>query len=167
MLQKKFIAVSACLLGHKVRYDGEHQANKIVMDTLAKQFQLIPVCPEVEIGLGVPREKIALHRQEGKVCLLTTTEPVLDLTEKMFSYTQSFLNHHALAGAILKDKSPSCGVENCKQWDDGGAMQRKGTGIFAATLMRLEPDLPMLQSNDVSNQDKLLYFINKVNAYKC
>ena len=165
MSNKKIIAVSACLLGYKVRYDGEHQANEIIQ-ALSEFFELLPVCPEMDIGLGVPREKIALHQQGLMTRLLTCGgEPNTDLTEKMQAYAQKFLKMHNLAGMILKDKSPSCGVANCKQWLATGEMDNAGTGIFAATVMRLAPELPMLQSDLIEQQSEFHAFINQVKCY--
>ncbi len=165
MSNKKIIAVSACLLGYKVRYDGEHQANESIQ-SLSEVFELLPVCPEMEIGLGVPREKIALHQQGLMTRLLTCGgEPSIDLTEKMQAYAQIFLKMHNLAGMILKDKSPSCGVSNCKQWLATGEMDSTGTGVFAATVMRLTPELPMLQSGLIEQQSELHAFINQVKCY--
>ena len=164
MNQKKSIAISACLLGHKVRYDGAHQENKIIK-RLIERLNVIPVCPEVEIGLGVPREKIELHQQGVKIHLLTSHNPVIDLTEQMVVYAQIFLKNHKISGMVLKDKSPSCGVGNCKQYNVSGDMQRNGTGIFAATIMRLKPDLPMLQSNLFIKVSDLDDFMQKVNEY--
>ncbi|GFO71826.1 hypothetical protein BJAS_P1585 [Bathymodiolus japonicus methanotrophic gill symbiont] len=166
MPQKKAIAISACLLGHKVRYDGNHQENKIILQRLEANFNIIPVCPEVEIGLGVPREKIELHQRGAKIHLLTCKQPVVDLTGQMITYAQAFLQNHKISGMILKDKSPSCGVANCKQWTDTGEMQRNGTGIFAANIIKLKPDLPMLQGNLVTQAGDLDSFLQKVADYE-
>ncbi|WP_428355320.1 DUF523 domain-containing protein [Methyloprofundus sp.] len=165
MPQIKSIAISACLLGHKVRYDGDHQENTIIKQ-LTEHFTIIPVCPEVEIGLGVPRAKIELHQQGTKIHLLTCTQPVVDLTEKMMSYAETFLDNSQISGFILKDKSPSCGVDNCKQWNEKGKMQRNGTGIFTAAILKLKPGLPMLQSNLVTQASDLDNFIQQVAAYE-
>lgn len=163
---KKTIAISACLLGHKVRYDGEHQANEIIIQQLAGHFNIIPVCPEVEIGLGVPREKIELHQQQdGNVRLLTCRQPVIDLSRQMLAYAHDFLKKQAISGIILKDKSPSCGVANCKQYERSGKLRRDGTGIFAARIMQLNPELPMLQSNVVVQPCDLDSFMQQVYAY--
>jgi len=165
MDQKKTIAISACLLGFEVRYDGAHQRNEIIIKQLVDRFNIIPVCPEVEIGLGVPREKVELHQQGVKIHLLTSHKPVIDLTEQMVAYAQIFLENHKISGMVLKDKSPSCGIGNCKQYDVSGDMQRNGTGIFAATIMQLKPDLPMLQSNLLIQASDLDDFMQKVNEY--
>lgn len=165
MSNKKVIAVSACLLGYRVRYDGEHQANESIQ-AISEFFELLPVCPEMEIGLGVPREKIALHQQGLMTRLLTCgSEPSIDLTEKMQAYAQSFLKVHNLAGMILKDKSPSCGVSNCKQWLTTGEIDSTGTGVFAATVMQLAPELPMLQSHLIEQQNEFHAFINQAKCY--
>lgn len=165
MANKKLIAVSACLLGYKVRYDGEHQTNEKIQ-SLSEFFELLPVCPEMEIGLGVPREKIALYQQGLMTRLLICGDKgSIDLTEKMQVYAQNFLKVHNLAGMILKDKSPSCGVDNCKQWLATGEVNSTGTGISAATVMRLAPELPMLQSYLAEQQSELHAFINQVKCY--
>ena len=166
MDQKKSIAISACLLGHKVRYDGAHQAHKIIIKRLVDSFKIIPVCPEVEIGLGVPREKVELHLQGTKIHLLTCSHPITDLTEQMISYAEVFLENNKISGMILKDKSPSCGVANCKQYDETGHMLPNGTGIFAATVIQLQPDLPLLQSNLINKPSDLECFIEKLNEYE-
>ena len=165
MAPKKSIAISACLLGYAVRYDGAHQRNEIIIQQLGEHFNIIPVCPEVEIGLSVPREKIELHQRGMKIHLLSSRQPVIDLTEQMIEYASIFLKNHQISGVILKDKSPSCGVKNCKQYDEAGDMQRKGTGIFAARIMQLEPNLPMLQSHLIVQSEDLDCFIRKVNEY--
>lgn len=163
---KKSIAISACLLGHPVRYDGKDQAHAIIIAQLIKHFTIIPVCPEVEIGLGVPREKIALYQCGEKIQLLSCGHPVQDLTELMVCYADTFLQSNQISGMILKDKSPSCGVGNCKKINDSEAMQADGTGIFAATIMQLKPGLPMLQSCDVRQEKDLDLFISKVKSYE-
>ena len=163
-MKEQSIAISACLLGHKVRYDGGHEANEIIKQ-LAESFNIVAVCPEVEIGLGVPRTKIELHQRGDEIHLLSCSEPIIDLTEQMTTFAHDFLQNHAISGMILKDKSPSCGVANCKVFDETGSMLRDGSGIFSATMMQVKPDLPMLQSNLVVLPGDLDCFIQKVKDY--
>jgi len=165
MTQKKSIAISACLLGHKVRYDGLHQAHDIIISRLTDRYTMLPICPEVEIGLGVPREKIELHQQGSNIQLLSCSLPITDLTEQVAAYARLFLKNHQISGMILKDKSPSCGVGNCKLYDEAGNMQRNGTGVFAATIMQLNPELPMRQSDQIQQVSDLDSFIQQVNEY--
>ena len=165
MLQKT-IAVSACLLGHKVRYDGAEQNQPIILSALAEQFKLIALCPEMEIGLGVPRDKIELVNDGLKTRVQSTTAPNVDLTLKIQNYAQRFLADEMISGFILKDKSPSCGVNNCKIKDAQGISQTNGTGIFAASIMRLKPSMPMIQSKQVENQQAFDDFIQQVKHYE-
>ncbi|MDC9728819.1 MAG: DUF523 domain-containing protein [Methyloprofundus sp.] len=165
MLQKT-IAVSACLLGHKVRYDGVDQKQPIILSALAEQFKLIAICPEMEIGLGVPRDKIELISDGIQTRVQSTTKPSVDLTQKIQQIAQQFLANEAVAGFILKDKSPSCGVKNCKIKNSQGIIEANGTGIFAANIMQLKPNMPMLQSNQLENQQTLDLFIQQVNHYE-
>jgi len=162
---QRTIAVSACLLGYQVRYDGAAQAIPELCQPLSELFLLEPICPEMEIGLGVPREKIELH-QRGKYTHLLTCHAQEDLTAQMQKKSQEFLESNRLSGMILKDKSPSCGVGNCKIWDKQGKLERNGTGIFAATIKRLQPHLPMIQSCDLVNAKQLQAFIQAVEAYE-
>jgi len=136
-VQKKLIAVNACLLGYKVRYDGEYPAS----------------------------EKVELHQQDLLIRLLTSSESRIDLTEKMQVYAQKFLKAHHLAGMLLKYKSSICGVANGKQWRVTGERDDAGTGFFAATAMQLESELPMLQSDLVEQHNEFHALINKVNCY--
>ncbi|NOQ17235.1 MAG: DUF523 domain-containing protein [Methyloprofundus sp.] len=165
MLQKS-IAVSACLLGHKVRYDGADQEQPVIFNTLAEQFKLIAICPEMEIGLGVPREKIELVTKGLQTRVQSIQAPVVDLTLKIQNYAQYFLEHETISGFILKDKSPSCGVENCKIKDQQGITHNNGTGVFAASIRSLKPNMPMIQSNQVLNQQALDIFIQQVKLYE-
>ncbi len=164
MDQKKSIGISACLLGHRVRYDGTQKTNELIQ-RLDAHFKVIPVCPEMEIGLGVPREKILLQYQGNKTRLMTSCQPSTDLTQKMIFFAYSFLNNNVISGMILKDKSPSCGIENCKLYEQSVIIRHNGTGIFAATILQLKPDLPMLQSDVVVLPGDLDNFIQQVYEY--
>lgn len=158
--------MSACLLGHKVRYDGADQEQPFILNILAEQFELIAICPEMEIGLGVPRDKIELISNERQVRVQSTTFPIIDLTQKIQGLAQKFLANEMISGFILKDKSPSCGVENCKIKDQQGITHNNGTGIFAASIRSLKPNMPMIQSNQALNQQALEIFIQQVKRYE-
>src|SRR5512136_687892 len=104
------IGVSACLLGEKVRYDGGHKHDRCITDTLGRVFSLIPVCPEVECGLPVPREVMRLEGAPAHPRLVTV-ESRLDLTERLLAFCRekmAELEGEALSGFILKSRSPSC-----------------------------------------------------------
>lgn len=140
------IGISACLVGESVRWDGGHKHDRFITDTLGPYFQWVLVCPEVEIGLGVPRPTIRLQEQDERVCLVM---PQLDrdLTEAMQSYARqrvAQLVHEDLSGYLVKKNSPSCGLERVKIYPPGKGMAKpSGRGLFTEELLRQLPQLPV------------------------
>lgn len=113
------IGISSCLLGEKVRFDGAHKKNDFITATLAQFFELVPVCPEVEIGLGTPRESLHLVRDAGGPRFVTTKTKI-DHTEKMLTYARAKveeLKRLNLNGCILKKDSPSCGIARVRVYN--------------------------------------------------
>ncbi len=138
------IAVSSCLLGKKVRFDGGHKLDRFITETLGRFFEWVQVCPEVEAGFGVPRETLRLEKQGESVRLLTTKSR-LDLTSRMKSYAEARveeLSKEGISGYIFKSKSPSCGMEKVRICTAGSMPAKTGRGIFADALMSRLPDLP-------------------------
>jgi uncharacterized protein YbbK (DUF523 family) len=140
------VAVSACLLGEHVRHDGAHKRSAALLERIAPHVELIAVCPEVELGLGVPREPIQLEAPPGgvgppRLVSLTTRR---DLTEAMAAYAEARVAALAalgLSGYVLKSRSPSCGAR-----DVGVAgASAPAPGAFAAVLQRLLPGLPVVE----------------------
>lgn len=139
------VGVSACLLGEKVRYDGGHKRDDFIAGTLSRFVTWVPVCPEVELGLGTPRESIRLERGAGEIRLLGVRSRT-DHTEAMTRYAETRLDAlgtERLAGYLLKKDSPSCGMERVKVLGRGGVPTKDGRGVFAARLMRRFPRLPV------------------------
>jgi uncharacterized protein YbgA (DUF1722 family)/uncharacterized protein YbbK (DUF523 family) len=139
------VGISACLLGQKVRYDGGDKSDDFLVGTLSKFVSYVPVCPEVELGLGTPREPIRLERQGDGVHLVGVRSEV-DHTAAMTHYAAARtkgLRDDDLAGYIFKKDSPSCGMERVKVFDRGAAPTRGGRGIFADEVMRRFPLLPV------------------------
>jgi len=145
-MNKIRIGVSACLLGEKVRYDGQHKLDSYIVDTLSRWLELVPVCPEFELGLGVPRESMRLEGDPDSPRLMTT-KTRRDLTEPMQSWCNQrvkALAEENLCGFIFKSKSPSSGMERVKVYPTGGGMAVKnGIGLFARTFMEYFPNLPV------------------------
>jgi uncharacterized protein YbgA (DUF1722 family)/uncharacterized protein YbbK (DUF523 family) len=143
------IGVSACLLGEEVRYNGGHKRDPFLTDMLGRYVEWVPVCPEVEIGLGTPRPAMRLVRIGGDTRMVTP-ETGADHTEAMRSYSDRRVEELAaerLAGYILKKDSPSCGMERVKLYPDApadtGAPNKEARGLFAEALLRRHPDLPV------------------------
>jgi uncharacterized protein YbgA (DUF1722 family)/uncharacterized protein YbbK (DUF523 family) len=160
------IGVSSCLLGENVRYDGGHKRDAFLVGTLGRFVEWVPVCPEVELGLGTPRDTIRLERRAGGVRLV---EPRAgrDLTDAMRSHAARRISQIArlgLSGYVLKKGSPSCGMERVKVWSEGGMPARDGRGVFADELMERLPDLPVEEEGRLSDPRLRENFIQRVFA---
>lgn len=132
------IGVSACLLGKKVRYDGQHKRDDFLCDVLAPHVTWVPVCPEVELGLGTPRPTIHLEKR-GRSLRLIMPAKERDLTDEMTAYAVKRVDElEGLDGYVLKKGSPSCGMERVKVVP--GEM---GVGLYAAALLARWPHLPV------------------------
>jgi uncharacterized protein YbgA (DUF1722 family)/uncharacterized protein YbbK (DUF523 family) len=140
------IGVSACLLGEEVRYNGGHKRDPFLTDMLGQYVEWVPVCPEVEIGLGTPRPAMRLVRIGGDKRMVTP-ETGADHTEAMRVYSERRVGElfgERLAGYILKKDSPSCGMERVKLYPaEGGAPVKEARGLFAEILLRRWPGLPV------------------------
>ncbi|RPI27535.1 MAG: DUF1722 domain-containing protein [Acidobacteria bacterium] len=162
------IGVSSCLLGMKVRYDGGHKDDAFVHQTLADYVDFVPVCPEVEIGLGTPRETIRLEGNPAEPRLVAPKSG-RDLTETMKSYATRRLEELAalgLHGYILKKDSPSCGMERVRV-HQGPSMSpaRVGVGLFAAALCSRFPSLPVEEEGRLNDPVLRENFIERVFAF--
>jgi uncharacterized protein YbgA (DUF1722 family)/uncharacterized protein YbbK (DUF523 family) len=161
------IGVSSCLLGQKVRYDGGHKEDAFVHRTLADFVDFVPVCPEVEIGLGVPREAIRLEGNASDPRLVAPKSG-RDLTAQMKSWAADRLEGLAdlgIHGYILKKDSPSCGMEREKVHHAEGGAGRVGTGLFAAALMARFPSLPVEEEGRLNDPALRENFVERVFAY--
>jgi uncharacterized protein YbgA (DUF1722 family)/uncharacterized protein YbbK (DUF523 family) len=146
-MEKIRLGISACLLGESVRYDGGHKLDRFITDTLGQYVEFVPVCPEVECGLGVPREAMRLVGDPEAPRLMTVRTKV-DLTERMVAWAQKRvqeLEQENLCGFIFKSKSPSSGMERVKVYSDPpqGSPVTRGVGMFARAFMEHFPLLPV------------------------
>jgi uncharacterized protein YbgA (DUF1722 family)/uncharacterized protein YbbK (DUF523 family) len=168
MRDKIRIGVSSCLLGNEVRFDGGHKRNEFVTDIFGQFVEFVPICPEVEIGMGTPRESIGLRRRDGEVRLLGNKSGT-DVTVKMQSYAERrtrALRAEELSGYILKKDSPSCGMERVRLYAENGMPSRDGIGMFAAALMRRYPNLPVEEEGRLTDPKLRENFVERVFAYR-
>jgi uncharacterized protein YbgA (DUF1722 family)/uncharacterized protein YbbK (DUF523 family) len=145
MNEKPRIGVSSCLLGEKVRYDGQHSQDHFLTDTFGKFVEWVPVCPEVECGLGIPREPIRLEGDPSDPRLVTAHSRV-DLTARMKAWAKARLKElekEDLAGYVFKSGSPSSGMERVKVYGESGVPRKVGVGLFARAFMERFPLLPV------------------------
>jgi len=145
-LAKIKLGISSCLLGEKVRYDGGHKLDRFITDTLGKYVEFVPVCPEVECGLGIPREAMHLVAAPDGPRLVTVRSQV-DHTERMLAWARKRvveLKQEDLCGFIFKSDSPSSGMERVKIYSGkGGGAAKTGVGLFAREFMQHFPLLPV------------------------
>lgn len=161
------IGISSCLLGEKVRFDGGHKRDRFLTETLGQYLEWVPVCPEVEVGLGTPRETIRLV-QIGANTRLRTTNTDLDLTDRMRRYARkrvAALTRENLSGYIFKADSPSCGTRRVKVHRQAGSAQRVGTGLFAAAFMQRFPCLPIADEGRLCDPQLRENWIERVFGY--
>ncbi len=161
------VGVSSCLLGNRVRYDGGHKRDRYVTDILADYFQFIPVCPEVECGLPVPRETMHLSGDPDKPRLVTTKSG-LDHTEKMrqFCYNKiKTLEKEKLCAFIFKKDSPSSGLHRVKVYGKSGQAQKNGRGLFAAAVVDHFPLLPVEEEGRLHDAKLRENFIERIYCY--
>ncbi|MBN2134513.1 MAG: DUF523 domain-containing protein [Acidobacteria bacterium] len=163
---KPCLIVSACLMGYKVRYDCLDKKNDYIINELSKRFELIPVCPEFESGMGTPREKIKLYQYEGEIKVVGT-ESRTDYTDTIKEFSRKKLKEISekwkITGAILKSKSPSCGIRNVPVHNLNGDILYIDKGLFVFILSSEYPDLPVIDDQEIEDQKKLEAFLNRVN----
>ncbi len=162
------IGVSACLLGQPVRYDGGHKHDRYITDILGRFFTFVPVCPEVECGLSVPREAMRLIGDPAAPRLVTVRSGV-DLTEQMNNWAEkrvTELENEDLCGFIFKSKSPSSGMERVKVYDPNGVPRSAGIGLFARKLMERLPLLPVEEEGRLNDLLLRENFIESVFVFR-
>jgi len=162
------IGISACLLGDEVRYDGGHKRDAFLADILGPLVEWVKVCPEVEIGMGTPRESIRLTDEDGRIRLLTV-KTVIDHTDAMTAYAArrtTALAGADLCGYVLKKDSPSCGMTRVKVYRGNGPAARTGVGLFAAALLARLPQLPVEEEGRLQDPRLRENFIERVFAYR-
>lgn len=138
------LAVSSCLMGYQVRFDGGHKNNPFISQTLSEHFDLVPLCPELAIGLGVPRQTLRLAGDVASPRVIGSKDPTLDVTEQLKGYGKQMANSLTdICGYIVKKHSPSCGMERVKVYVDGQMPQRQGRGVYIQALMEEKPWLPV------------------------
>lgn len=139
------VGISSCLLGNQVRYDGGHKLDRFLRDRLGSFVDFVPVCPEVECGLTIPREAMRLVDVEGEVRLLTQ-KTKKDITPQMWAWAEkriAELKELPLCGFIFKSKSPSSGMKGVKVYTEKGGVTKNGVGVFAKAFMEAFPLLPV------------------------
>ncbi len=161
------LGISACLLGQPVRYDGGHKRDRYLTDVLGRWVEWVPVCPEVEAGLGAPRPAMDLVAAAIGVRLIVRSTGQ-DLTEQVTVWTERWLSEASgLDGFVFKGDSPSCGVERVDSYpDDGGPPRRSGVGVFARAFMQRNPLLPVEEAGNLGDPAMRQSLIDRLYAMR-
>lgn len=161
------LGVSSCLLGQEVRFDGGHKRDRFVTDLLGGFVEWVPVCPEVEVGMGTPRPALRLV-SDGNHVRMIEIKSERDHTLSMQRYSEKragALRKLDLCGYILKKDSPSCGMTRVKVYGEG-MPSRAGRGIYASALMDAYPNLPVEDEGRLNDAKLRENFIERVFAYQ-
>jgi len=161
------IGISACLLGKPVRFNGGHKESRLCSETLARHFEFVPICPEVAIGLGTPREPIRLVGDPANPRAVGTVHPELDVSDALTTYAKHIaIELDDISGYILMQKSPSCGMERVKVYQaNGHPTEGGGSGLFAHALMKARPDLPIEEDGRLNDPVLRENFLTRIFAY--
>ncbi|MQU26628.1 DUF1722 domain-containing protein [Pseudomonas helleri] len=164
---KPKIAISACLLGAEVRFNGGHKESRLCSQALSEHFDFVPLCPEVAIGLGIPRQPIRLVGDSAKPQAVGSVDSTLDVTHALHDYGASMAATHTdICGYIFMQKSPSCGLERVKVFQDGGRpAELSGRGIYANAFCAAHPDLPAEEDGRLNDPVLRENFLTRVYAY--
>jgi uncharacterized protein YbbK (DUF523 family) len=161
---KPLIGVSRCLLGDRVRYDGDSKPHHVVIEQLAAIFELVPVCPEVEAGLGVPRPPVQLTANIAQPRVSGRDDASIDVTEALQLYCERRIPElDKLAGFIVKSRSPSCGLNSTPVFIDGHCATQASRGVFVRELCKRYPGMPVIEETQLENPITLEHFIHTIN----
>jgi uncharacterized protein YbgA (DUF1722 family)/uncharacterized protein YbbK (DUF523 family) len=168
MENKIRLGLSTCLLGENVRFDGGHKRDRFITDTLGQFLEFVPVCPEMECGLGVPRESMRLVGNPESPRLVTNRTKI-DHTERMITWARKRvqeLEKEDLCGFIFKSRSPSSGMERVRVYNEKGIPEKKGVGMFARIFMEHFPLLPVEEDGRLHDIKLRENFIERIFALK-
>jgi uncharacterized protein YbgA (DUF1722 family)/uncharacterized protein YbbK (DUF523 family) len=160
------VGISACLMGEPVRYNGGHKRSRYCLEVLAERFAFEPFCPELQAGLGVPREPIRLVGAPDEAPrVVGTRDPSLDVTDRLDEVSREFIaRHRHLRGFILMKGSPSCGLERVKVYHENGMPSHADSGAFVRALRRHFPELPLEEEARMNDAVLRENFITRVYA---
>ena len=165
-MEKIKLGISTCLLGETVRYDGRHKLDRFLTNTLGQYVEYVPVCPEVECGLGVPRESMHLEGNPDSPRLVTIRTKQ-DMTDRLVQWSWkrvADLEKEDLCGFIFKSDSPSSGMERVKVYNEKGMPVKRGVGMFARIFMEHFLLLPVEDEGRFHDPNLLDNFIERIFA---
>ncbi len=168
MTSKIKLGIAKCLLGHKVRYDGSQKLDRFLRDTLGKYVEWVPVCPEVETGMPIPREAVRLVGEIDAPRLVgrKSGEDWTDRMQKWGAERLEQLEEHDLCGYVFKYGSPSSGMTRVKVYNEKGMPRLEGSGMWARMVMNRFPHLPFEDDGRLHDSRLRENFISRVFTLK-
>lgn len=163
-MKKPRIGVSACLLGENVRYDGQNKLDSLIAETLSQKFEMVPVCPECEMGLGAPREPMHLEGDPQQPRLIANSTRI-DLSDRMRAWCDEHvrsLEKENLCGFVFKSRSPSCGMGDAEVVLESGSDDATASGLFARAFVEHFPGLPIIDETLLQDPVLRVGFIERV-----
>ena len=159
------VAVSSCLLGDEVRYDGGHKRHRFTTDVLADYFEYQAICPEVAIGMGIPRTPIHIRKLKGEHRVVQIDDIRVDVTDDLTRYAEQQANELTdICGYIFKSQSPSCGMERVKLYNENGQPihNERAYGQYTKVFMEKNPLIPCEEEGRLNDQPLRENFITRV-----
>ncbi|GAA2866141.1 DUF523 and DUF1722 domain-containing protein [Streptosporangium fragile] len=158
------VAVSGCLVGDLVRFNGGHSRDRFLSGELDPHVDWVRVCPEMEIGLGTPRETLRLERSPDGPRLVTRKTRA-DLTARMTALAAERASGLDVDGYVFKSRSPSCGVHGIPIYQGDTAVDRRGRGVFAAVILDAHPLLPVEDEGRLNDALLRETFVERIFAH--
>ncbi|MBC8519079.1 MAG: DUF523 domain-containing protein [Gammaproteobacteria bacterium] len=161
------VAVSRCLLGDPVRYDGKDKKSQKLIEEIAGLFSILPVCPEVEAGLSIPRPPVQLVKDgNGIIYVRGRDDQTVDITSQLHRFFRRFDEANTtLSGAILQNRSPSCGVGDTPLFSPSGSELNQDNGVFTTFIRSRHPDLPVSTPKQLNSDEAIQEFRDAVFRY--
>jgi len=164
-IERPVVAISSCLLGEKVRYDGQHKKEAGLVQYFAGRVDWKPVCPEVGAGLGVPRPPVRLTGDASAPSALGVENPGLDVTDTLAGYARAMIQElRGVSGYIFKSRSPSCGLTDAPLFDADGRQKGFTSGIYVRVITAALPDLPTIDEQRLGDEHSREQFLQQVLA---
>lgn len=167
-MEKIKVAISSCLLGMPVRYDGKDKLDHYLKFTLGRYIKWVPICPEVECGMTIPREPMRLEGTP-KAPILVTKNSKIDKTKMMNNWINKKLielKEENLCGCVFKSRSPSCGIKKVKVYDTKSGSIKFGRGLFADAFIKAFPEIPVEDDEKLYNPETRENFIERIISFK-
>lgn len=163
---KPRVGISACLAGRNVRYDGANKYDESLISALEKVAEPVLFCPEMEIGLGAPRDPLRLYGDPQNPRALSIGTGGADVTDKLEAAGGDFVRKSGICGFIGKGRSPSCGHKSAEVYDnEGGLTSQAGSGVFVNSISRTAPDMPVEEAESLCGKTAFDRFMERVVEY--